>query len=396
MRVVRIQSRICVGGPALHCILLTEGLSHRNGSRYDTTLISGALEPGEVSMESFASERGVQFQVLPEMGRSVRPWADAVSVARLVRMLRRLKPDIVHTHTAKAGAVGRVAARMAGVPHVLHTFHGHVFEGYFSGRKAQAFVQVERGLARLTDRIFAISEEQRRDLVERYRIAPAEKVQVVPLGLDLGRFRQIEGRSNKLRAELTLDESAQVILAVGRMVPIKRFDRLIDAFALVDRSSSHLVLVGDGETRASLEAQVRTLPPDVAARVHFTGMRHDLPELYADADLVALSSDNEGTPVAVIEALAAGVPVVATRVGGVPSVVDSPELGSLVEPNPPDLARSIAQRLDAGGSLPESARDEVFQKFSHHRLLRDVQGVYDALVSVRSRSPAGRQAEGIS
>lgn len=394
MRVVRIQSRICVGGPALHSILLTEGLSHRNGSRYDTVLIGGGLEPGEKPMEAFARERGVDILTVPEMRRAVRPGPDARAVAALVRHIRRLKPDIVHTHTAKAGAVGRVAARLAGVPVVVHTFHGHVFEGYFSARKARAFVMAERALARMTDQVLAISEEQRRDLVERYRIAGADKVRVVPLGLDLTGFRAIEGGDGAFRAELGLPPGARLVVGVGRMVPIKRFDRLIEAFhRLHDRSPgpAHLALVGDGETRAALEAQVAGLPAPVRSRVHFTGMRADLPRIYADADLLVLSSDNEGTPVAVIEALVSGVPVVATDVGGVRDILSHPSLGTVVAASAEALADAMSLRLSHPGRLGTAHREEVLRKFSHRRLLTDIEAVYDRLVQMRARRASGHR-----
>ncbi|MEO1228220.1 MAG: glycosyltransferase [Myxococcota bacterium] len=387
MRVVRIQSRICVGGPALHSILLSEGLSHRNGSRYDTILLGGALEPGEHSMEELADARGVEIRTVRSMRRPVRPSADAAAVAELVRVLREVKPHIVHTHTAKAGAVGRLAARLAGVPIVLHTFHGHVFDGYFSKRKTQVFLQVERGLARVTDRILAISDQQRRDLVDTYRIAPSSKVGVVPLGLDLRRFREVLPRAARgpLRAEFGIPDGHQVVVTVGRMVPIKRFDLLIRSFTALSRQDVHLVLVGEGESRAELERQADGHP-----RIHFTGLRRDLPEIYADADLMALSSDNEGTPVAVIEALASGLPVVATDVGGVRDIMRS-GMGRIV---PPGQTESLTAALQAGLAearpLQAMLRDDVVRRYSHERLLSDIERLYDGLVRDRvNRKGAG-------
>ena len=381
MRVVRVQTRICVGGPALHCILLAEGMSRRAGSRYETTLIGGALEPGEASMTSFARERGVEIVELPEMRRPVRPVDDAKAVARLASILRRVRPHIVHTHTAKAGAVGRLAARLAGVPRVLHTFHGHVFEGYFSARKADLFVRTERALARRTDRILALSEEQKRDLVERYRIAPEHKVQVVPLGLDLTRFRAVEGPNGAFRRELGLSEGAPLAVGVGRMVPIKRFDRLIDAFVTAAEriGGADLALVGDGEARAALEAHARLRRTD-RARIHFVGMRRDLPAIYGDADVVALSSDNEGTPVAVIEALTSGTPVVATDVGGVRAIVRHPDLGTVVPRSDEALGDALSLHLAQPRRIEAALRDDVNRRYSHRRLLDDMEGIYDRLV----------------
>ncbi|MEQ9503884.1 MAG: glycosyltransferase family 4 protein [Deltaproteobacteria bacterium] len=378
--VVRIQSRICVGGPALHSILLSEGLSHRKGSRYDTTLIGGALEPGERGMEDFAESRGVQFETVPTMRRAVNPMLDAQAVVETARRLRRLKPTIVHTHTAKAGAVGRTAARLAGVPIVLHTFHGHVFEGYFSSKKAKAFVAAERALAKVSDRILAISKQQRDDLVHKYRIAPAHKVDVVPLGLDLDRFRAGHPRG-AFREELGLAGDTPLVVAVGRLVPIKRFDLLLEAFARVlqDVPNAHLAIAGDGDPndRAALERQAAPF----ADRVHFLGWRRDLERMYADADVLALTSDNEGTPVTVIEALSAGLPVVATRVGGVEDVL-SPQDGTLVAPGDVGaIAHAIQRELEAPRRLGDEARKSVTERFSHRRLVGDIEALYDDLMA---------------
>ncbi len=378
--VVRIQSRICVGGPALHSILLSEGLSRRNGSRYETTLIGGALEPGEKGMEDFAAARGVAFETVPSMRRAVNPMLDAQAVVETARRLRRVKPSIVHTHTAKAGAVGRTAARLAGVPIVLHTFHGHVFEGYFSDRKAKAFIAAERALAKVSDRILAISKQQRDDLVDKYRIAPAHKVDVVPLGLDLDRFRADHPRG-AFRAELGLAADTPLVVAVGRIVPIKRFDVLLDAFArvLAKLPNAHLAIAGDGDPadRAALERQAAPF----ADRIHFLGWRRDLERMYADADVLALTSDNEGTPVTVIEALSAGLPVVATRVGGVEDVVSDGD-GTLVAPGDVEaIAAAIQRELTAPRRLSAPARDAVAQRFSHRRLVGDIEALYDDLMA---------------
>lgn len=380
-KVVRIQSRICGGGPALHSILLSEGLSYAKGARYDTTLIGGALEPGESSMEAFASDRGVKFEVLPSMRRAMNPVADARAIAQTARRLRTLAPQIVHTHTAKAGAVGRVAARMVGTPVVVHTFHGHVFDGYFSPRKAQAFIAAERALARVTDQILALSEQQRQDLAFKYKIAPIEKIKVVPLGLELDPFLQAApDRHGPMRQALGIDAQAEVVAAAGRFVPIKRFDVLIAAFAklLGSRPNAHLVLAGDGSPEA--RAELERLAAPLHGRVHFLGWRRDLHRIFAEADLLALSSDNEGTPVTVIEALVAGLPVVATRVGGVEDIL-SPTRGSMVAPgDAPGLAEAMLDRLRIGGRLPEAERQEVARQFSHRRLICDIETLYDQLL----------------
>ena len=388
-KVVRIQSRICGGGPALHSILLSEGLSYARGARYDTTVLGGALEPGESSMADFARARGVEVEVVPEMRRAVNPLADLRAVASTARRLRDLAPTIVHTHTAKAGAVGRTAAKLVGTPVVVHTFHGHVFDGYFSPRKAQVFLAAERALAKVTDQILALSEHQRHDLAFKYKVAPIEKIKVVPLGLELDRFLAVAPhRPGPVRRALGIDGGAKVIAAAGRFVPIKRFDLLIEAFGkvLAAHPDAHLVLAGDGAPE-DRDALVRQAAP-LGGRVHFVGWRRDLEAVFAEADLLALSSDNEGTPVTVIEALTAGVPVVATRVGGVEDIL-TPELGTLVAPGDADaLAVAMTDRLHLSGAearIPEREREAMARRFSHRRLIGDIEALYDGLVEDKLR-----------
>lgn len=385
-RVVRIQSRICGGGPARHSILLSEGLSYRRGARYDTLLMGGALEPGETSMEAFARARGVSIEIIPEMRRDVRPSRDFRAVVAAARRLAALQPTIVHTHTAKAGAVGRLAARIARVPIVVHTFHGHVFEGYFGPCETGAIVAAERVLARLADRVLALSEAQRRDLAFTYRIAPIEKIQVVPLGLDLDRFLNVPPERARLRQELGFDRRARVVVAAGRFVPVKRFDLLMEAFAEVLREveDAHLVLAGDGR-REERQKLVRAAEA-FGNRVRLLGWRNDLERVFAGSDVLVVSSDNEGTPVTAIEALAAGLPVVATRVGGVEDIL-RPEMGSLVEAGDrTGLARAISRRLRMGGRLAPSLRREVGRRYAHRRLIDDMSALYDDLVQEKLAS----------
>ncbi len=387
-RVARIQSRICVGGPSLHSIILSEGLSTKRGSAYDTTLISGALEPGERSMEPAAKARGIDVEIIPEMRRPVRPALDLRAVQRMVKTLRRLRPEIVHTHTAKAGAVGRMAARLARVPILVHTFHGHVFDGYFSARTVKSFVRVERTLARLSDCILAISETQRRELVDKYRIAPAKKVRVIPLGLELERFREVRHESNGfLRRTLGLRAGQPMVLAVGRLAPIKRYDLLIEAFGRVLSAvpDAHLVIAGGGDSEE--RQRLENLAKANEDRIHFLGWCQNLERFYSEADVYVLSSDNEGTPVAVIEALSAGVPVVATRVGGVEDIVGD-DMGHLVpRGDVRELSLAIDNILNTGGGVPAFLRDQVVRKFSHRRLLSDIEALYDELMDAKSTSP---------
>jgi len=278
------------------------------------------------------------------------------------------------------------------VPAVFHTFHGHVFEGYFDPKLTDRFVRIERILARISDRILVLSEAQKADIVERYRIAPASKVEVVPLGLQLGGFRTLERstrrkRSDRFRQEFGIGDEAQLVVAVGRLAPIKRFDRLIRAFlrAVESRPDSHLIVVGDGDE--SEKAKLRSISSH--PHVHFAGYRTDLDRILSDADVLALSSDNEGTPVAVIEALVAGVPVVATDVGGVREIV--PEGCGIIVSREDEsgFGAGLVHVLAGGCHVATACRDRTLDLFSQKRTIQAIEALYDELLE-RKRTARSR------
>lgn len=335
-KVVRIIARLNIGGPAVHAILLTSRLP---SERYASLLVTGAESPEEGNMLQLAEEEGVRPLLIPEMGRELSSLNDPLAFAKLLKLMVREQPSIVHTHTAKAGALGRLAALGINLGRALkrsfgrncrpsvrivHTYHGHVFSGYFSPAKTRLFLAVERALARYTDVIVAISPRQRDELVHTYRIALSEKIRTIPLGLDLAPFANCKSRKGKLREELGLKDGTRLFGVVGRLVPIKRHDLAFRALSLLKSSPVYsdicFVIVGDGELRPELERLSRQ--SGLSDRVRFLGWRRDLESIYADLDCLVLTSDNEGTPVSMIEAMAAGVPVLATAVGGVPDLME--------------------------------------------------------------------------
>jgi glycosyltransferase involved in cell wall biosynthesis len=318
---------------------------------------------------------------MPELGRSLHPLRDIMTIWRLYRLIRRLKPDIVHTHTAKAGFAGRIAARLAGVPVIVHTFHGHVFQGYFDPTVTRMFIGLERLSARMSDTVITLTEGLRRELAEQYRITRTSHITVLPLGLDLAPFAAAQRKSGAFRRECGIPADAPLIGIVGRLVPVKNHRLFFEAAALVKaaRPDARFVVVGDGELRDAITAQVDAL--NLRESVIFTGWMQDVAPVYADLDALAISSLNEGTPVSVIEALAAGCPVVATSVGGLPDLLDHGALGTLV---PLGDARALADALiQVLDHPPDGARAQqlVLDRYGIDRLVQDLDSLYRGLLA---------------
>ena len=385
IKVLRVIARLNVGGPALHVAYLTEGLASRG---YATTLVAGTLAPGEESMAFVAEEKGVPVVGLTELHREIAPFRDLRATFRLARLIRQERPQILHTHTAKAGAVGRVAALLAGrarPPIVVHTFHGHVLRGYFAAPLTWAFRLLERLLARVTTCLIAVSPEVRDDLVA-LGVAPASKFAVIRLGIEL---EQRTGAEREAGAETRrlMGVGPEVFLVgwVGRMTAVKRTEDLLRTLArLVELGvDARLCLVGDGPDRDDLEQKAHQL--GVAKRCLFVGYQEDVAPYYDAFDALLLPSANEGTPVSVIEALAAGCPAVATGVGGVPDVVREGEDGFLAGVGD---VETLAQRLaelaadpELRARMGESGRARVLTRYSVERLVDDVDELYRSLLA---------------
>ena len=294
MRVLRIIARLNVGGPAKHVVWLHEGLTKLG---HECLLVTGTVPAGEDDMSGFATAHGVTPVVIPSMSRELSP-GDAITIWRLWRLMREFRPDVVHTHTAKAGAVGRIAGLFYRRAKFVHTYHGHVFHSYYGRWKTRFFLAIERLLARInTDRIVVLSEQQLREIRDEFRIGRAEQFRIVPLGIDLDEGRGLESPRH---TEL-------VVGIVGRIAPIKNHEMFLRVAERL-RGRARFVVFGDGADRAALERR--------ATNVEFAGTL-DAREVYNSLDIVALTSRNEGTPLALIEAMAYGKPVISTAVGGV-------------------------------------------------------------------------------
>jgi glycosyltransferase involved in cell wall biosynthesis len=385
IRVLRVIARLNVGGPARHVALLNAGMD--TDRRFRSWLVTGTENPSEGTLLDYAQARGVEPVVIPEIrGQASLTPRDLMALTKLTALTRRLRPHIVHTHTAKAGFLGRLAARAAGVPVVLHTYHGHVLSGYYSQAKTRALQLMERGLAHLSDQLIAVSDRVRDDLVQ-FGVAPAERFRVVPLGLDLAPLFDVSAQRGVLRRELGVSLDAPLVGIVGRLFPIKNHALFLDAAArlLAEQPDARFVIVGDGALRDELEA--RAEHPDLAGRVYFTGWRHDLATVYADLDVLAVSSRNEGTPVSAIEAMAAGCAVVATRVGGLPDLIADGRTGTLVPADDPAaLSSAIGQTLrDPLGTrtICAAARADVEHRFMATRLVDDMKALYLHLLAAK-------------
>jgi glycosyltransferase involved in cell wall biosynthesis len=380
IRILRVIARMNLGGPAHHVALLSEGLDSK---RYETLLVCGEVGRGEEEHTG----HDVPVQRISTLGPDIRPLQDIRALYRLIRLIRSFQPAIVETHTAKAGMLGRTAARFARRrrrPVVIHTYHGHVLQGYFGPLRTRFFTMLERALARISDLLICVSSATRDELVE-LGVAPRSKFAVVPLGLDLEPFLSLRLTPDlPFREEIRARAEDVVFTYTGRLVPIKRPDLMLRAIALAREEGNpvRLAVVGDGLLRPQLEDLARELGCEDA--VTFLGYRRDLVHIAAGSDAALLTSDNEGTPVALIEAGAAGRPAVSTRVGGVSDIVVD-GTGLLA---PPGDARAVAGQIgslcaDAAlrRRMGARAREHVSSRFTKARLLSDIDELYTQLLA---------------
>ncbi|MFY9607519.1 MAG: glycosyltransferase [Blastocatellia bacterium] len=419
INVARIIDRLNIGGPAKHVVWLTAGLAD-NG--FDTGLITGTVPAGEGDMSYFASRAGIEPVVIGEMSRELS-LRDALVIWKLFAELRKLKPKIVHTHKAKAGAVGRVAAMLYKwlTPsalllrprncRIVHTFHGHIFHSYYGPAKTRLFIMIERLLARFcTDQIIVVSEQQRREICETYGIGRPDKFRVVPLGVDLEEFGD---RHGEFREELGIRGDELAIGIVGRLCEVKNHAMLLEVAAWIAAQSNgrarsvRFVIIGDGHLREDLEQQAHEL--SIADQVVFAGFHEDATSLYADLDMVVLTSLNEGTPLTLIEAMCSGRAVVSTEVGGVVDVMGERrevQGGFTIWDHgvtaPSQDVESFARAIDFLMERPELRREMgergrafVRTRLSKERLISDVEEAYRGLLGIEFQTAPTPGAEAL-
>jgi glycosyltransferase involved in cell wall biosynthesis len=396
-KVLRILNRLIVGGPVLNAVYLTRYLA----PDFETLLVVGEKEAHEKSADFLAQDLGIQYKSVPQMGRSINPANDFFSYQKIKKLIKDFKPDVVHTHAAKPGILGRLAAAELGVPAIVHTYHGHVFHSYFNSVKTSFFINTERFVARKTHAIVAISNQQKKELATDFKIAPEEKFRVIQLGLDLDKFQTGEEEKRKrFRTEFSVAEDEIAIGIIGRLVPIKNHYLFLKALKhVLDNTSKKIkaFIIGDGETRSDLEnvANEVAIPfttQNDGTHPHplvFTSWRSDVDVINAGLDIICLTSFNEGTPVSLIEAQAANKPIVATKVGGISDIVLEGQTGLLADVTDTETfcahLLNLVQNDELRKKLGENSRKHVVQRFSYQRLMKDMGALYLELLEKKKR-----------
>ena len=389
-KVLRIINRLNIGGPTYNAAYLSKYLS----DDFETLLVAGEKDETEDSSQFILHELGLKPIIIPEMKRAINLKNDRIAYQKIKEIIVDFKPDIVHTHASKAGAIGRLAAYKMKVPVILHTFHGHVFHSYFGKVKTTIYKTIERNLARKSTKIIAISDIQKKELSTIHKIAKPNKIEVIPLGFDLNKFKENQkGKRNSFRQKWLIEDDEIAIGIIGRLVPIKNHHFFLNVAKNISKLSTKKVrflIIGDGELRYELENYCTQLEIDFSteknatnALLTFTSWITDIDVALAGLDIVALTSKNEGTPVSLIEAQAAGKPIVSTNVGGIENIVIPNETALLSNINDEQLFTenmlSLIEEEDKRMAFSQKGT-HVFKSFHYDRLVGDIKKLYCQLL----------------
>ncbi|MEC8627386.1 MAG: glycosyltransferase [Bacteroidota bacterium] len=391
IRVLRIANRLNIGGPTYNVCYLTKHL----GDSYETLLLVGQEDTSEGSSLYVAKSMGLSPRLIPSMQRSINLFRDRRAYLEIRKIIREFKPHIVHTHAAKAGAIGRYAAYKENVPVILHTYHGHVFHSYFGRVKTTLFLLIERFLGRKSNALIAISPLQKQELSSVFCIAPSSKFRVVPLGFDLDRFfTNMDDKRLSFRKEWEVAEDVFALALIGRLVPVKDHTFFLESIAFVKNNSNEKIqvfLVGDGEEKNTLMVLCDALnlsfntAPDPNADIIFTSWITEVDRVLAGVDLVCLTSKNEGTPVSLIEAGCAGKPFISTDVGGVRDILLDSEQGVVTPQGDRNAFQkslfSWVKESKPGSVLNHALRKQIAQRFSYKQLCSTMSKVYKQLLT---------------
>ncbi len=387
-KILRIINRFNLGGPTYNAAYLTKYLE----TDYETLLIGGQHDESEKSSMHILDNLGLKPIIIPEMQRSLNPYKDQIAYKKIQNIIKEFNPDIVHTHAAKAGALGRRAAYKMGVKQIYHTFHGHVFHSYFGSFKTRIFKEIEKNLAKKSTKIIAISEIQKSELSKIHKICPEKKIEVIPLGFDLERFNtDKDSKRKEFRKKWNLKENEIAIGIIGRLVPIKNHTFFIDAIQEVIKYSKvpiRAFIVGDGEEKQNIINYIKNKKLDFSldyspATFHLTSWIKEIDKVNSGMDIICLTSLNEGTPVSLIEAQASGKPIVSTKTGGIENMVLENKTALLSEKN--DLDNFSKNLLSL---VNDSNKRKLFSKFGlekskdfhYHQLVNNIKNLYEKLL----------------
>ncbi len=395
LRVLRILNRFNLGGPTYNAAYLTRYMY----PTFETLLVGGSNDCSEKNSEYIVNQLGIKPHKISCMRREISIYKDYKALQQIKKIIRDFRPHIVHTHASKAGALGRQAAIGLEVPVIVHTFHGHVFDAYFNKMKAGIYKTIERKLASKSSGIIAISEIQKDELANKYKICHGEKIKVIPLGFDLNRFREnTETKRFEFRTKYQIKDDEIAVGIIGRLVPVKNHEMFLNSFKQLLNKTSKKVkafIIGDGEMRGYLERKASQLglnqlsvngfiPPN-NANIIFTSWITEMDKVNAGMDIIALTSLNEGTPVSLIEAQAANKPIVTTATGGIENVILPNKTALISKNNPKDFSEKLLQLVEnkeLRKSLSKEGWMHVSDKYHYKRLIREMSNYYYELLDL--------------
>lgn len=388
IKILRIINRFNIGGPTYNATFLTRFIS----DDYDTLLVGGLPEENESDSLHILEEYGVKATLIEEMKRTPNFFNDRKAYQKIKEIIREFQPDIVHTHAAKAGALGRKAAKSMRVPVIVHTYHGHVFHSYFGKLKTALYKFIERRLAKISTGIIAISAIQKEELSYQHSICSPSKVKVIQLGFDLNRFQEsLEQKRSDTRQKFGLAEDEIAVAIVGRLAPIKNHDLFLNSIeAIASRISKKVTffIVGDGDERTAIEQRIELLklPPNL--KIVMTSWIKDIDSFNPGMDLICLTSLNEGTPVSLIEAQAANVPILSTNVGGVKDILLENETGFVVSNNSlsefSEKLLFLIENDQIRKEMSQKGWDFVKTKFHYTTLVQNMENYYSELLNTKN------------
>ena len=383
IKVLRIINRFNIGGPIYNAVLLSAFMPEE----YETLLIGGMPEENEANSLYIAEKYGVSPVLISEMQREPNLMNDNKALKKIKEIIRTFQPDIVHTHASKAGALGRKAAFDCGVPIVIHTFHGHIFHSYFSWWKTSLYQLIERRLSKKTTGIIAISAIQKNELSLKYKICHPSKIKIIPLGFDLSPFNEnLKEKREHTRNSYELEGSDIAVAIIGRLVAIKNHQMFLDIIDKVNQKTSKKVvyfIVGDGEESLTIQESIKPLK-EKGMDIRMTSWIKDIATFNAGMDIICLTSKNEGTPVSLIEAQAAGIPIIATNVGGIKDVILEDKTGYIVDKDDIDgFAQKLWELIENENKrqlMSQNGWSFVEEKFQYPNLIKNMDEYYKSLL----------------